>query len=148
MALREALERLGPDERELVVARYGEGRPATELAAGRGVSSNTMRWRLKEALRRLRVLLTPMHEPSMRPDQQIQALVQAIEHQLGQAREHWSGRVVLHLQPSPERTNIERVELLPPGPRRVGMQLRKTLLETSLPGCDAPPFEMHFDISP
>ncbi|MBV1861624.1 MAG: sigma-70 family RNA polymerase sigma factor [Nannocystaceae bacterium] len=147
-ALHAALALLDADERELVLARYGEGCPANELAARRGVSPNTLRWRLKETLRRLRLLLVPIREPSMQPDDQLRILVQAIETRLQGVEDEWNGRVVVHLQPSPQGTDVERVELIPPAPRRIGMRMRKSLMTMRLPACAVPPFEMHFEVSP
>lgn len=84
----------------------------------------------------------------MQPDEQLRILVQAIETRLHGVGDEWKGRVVVHLQPSSQGTDVERVELIPPAPRRLGMQMRKSLMTTRLPSCAVPPFEMHFEISP
>ncbi|HUY08128.1 MAG TPA: sigma-70 family RNA polymerase sigma factor [Candidatus Dormibacteraeota bacterium] len=56
----EALRRLGPDHRLVVLEIYYRGRPSREVARQLGVPEGTVRSRLYYALRALRVLLDDM----------------------------------------------------------------------------------------
>lgn len=56
--LRDALERLGPDDRALLAMRYVAGFNATELAAVLGISPSGTRTRLERLVARLRQELT------------------------------------------------------------------------------------------
>lgn len=56
--LRDALERLGPDDRALLAMRYVAGFNATELAAALGISPSGTRTRLERLVTRLRQELT------------------------------------------------------------------------------------------
>lgn len=56
--LRDALERLGPDDRALLAMRYVAGFNATELAAALGISPSGTRTRLERLVARLRRELT------------------------------------------------------------------------------------------
>lgn len=49
-----AMERLDPDQRELIVQRFFVGRPQVEIAADAGVSPSTITNRLERAIERLR----------------------------------------------------------------------------------------------
>ncbi len=55
-----ALERLAPDQRAAVVARYYLGMSETETAAALTLPLSTIKWRLHAARQRLRLLLSPM----------------------------------------------------------------------------------------
>lgn len=60
-ALEEALTRLDPDDRNLVVGRYCEGHTAGELSTAFGVPASTVRTRLSRSLQRLRDHLDRTH---------------------------------------------------------------------------------------
>ena len=53
---REAIEKLPPKYREIVLARAYEGASFAAIASRQGVSVPTVRWRMHEAVRRLRLL--------------------------------------------------------------------------------------------
>lgn len=48
-AIRRAFDRLGPDDRTLIVMHYVEDRPLGEIAAALGVPTGTVKWRLSRA---------------------------------------------------------------------------------------------------
>jgi len=52
--MEEALRLLSPQEREAVHLRYLQGWTSAEIAARQGSPASTVRWRLKQALRKLR----------------------------------------------------------------------------------------------
>lgn len=60
-ALGEALGRLDPEDRNLIVARYCEGHTASELSTEFGVPSSTVRTRLSRSLQRMRDHLDRTH---------------------------------------------------------------------------------------
>ena len=123
----------------LLRARYVDDERAKDLAARSGRSANTVRWLLKDALRKLRVLLTPMREDSMKPDEHLQRLLTAFEQRLDWLGDEWSGRLVAHLRPDSKSTTVEAVDFIPSAPRHVSQRLRRILQSTPLPGCPLPP---------
>lgn len=60
-ALEEALARLDPEDRDLIVGRYCEGHSAGELSTEFGVPSSTVRTRLSRSLQRMRDHLDRTH---------------------------------------------------------------------------------------
>lgn len=60
-ALQEALSRLDPEDRNLIVGRYCEGQTASELSTEFGVPSSTVRTRLSRSLQRMRDHLDRTH---------------------------------------------------------------------------------------
>jgi RNA polymerase sigma-70 factor (ECF subfamily) len=57
--VRAALLRLVPEQRRAVVARYYLGLSEAETAAAQSAPLSTIKWRLHDARRRLRLILTP-----------------------------------------------------------------------------------------
>ena len=55
-----ALARLVPEQRSAVVARYYLGMSEAEMAAALAAPLSTIKWRLHDARRRLRLILSPM----------------------------------------------------------------------------------------
>ncbi len=60
-ALEQALSRLDPEDRNLVIGRYCEGHTATELSSEFGLRASTVRTRLSRSLQRLRDHLDRTH---------------------------------------------------------------------------------------
>jgi RNA polymerase sigma-70 factor (ECF subfamily) len=60
--VREALDRLGPNDGELLVLRYVEQLSTPEIAAALGLSVGAVKMRHLRALQRLRVLLNDPFE--------------------------------------------------------------------------------------
>jgi RNA polymerase sigma-70 factor (ECF subfamily) len=58
--IRAALDRLGPDQRAAVVARYYLGWTEAQLAEALACPPSTVKWRLHAARQRLRALLRPL----------------------------------------------------------------------------------------
>jgi DNA-directed RNA polymerase specialized sigma subunit len=72
LALREALYRLAPRYRAVLVLRYLEDLPDDEIAKVLGCKPTTVRSQVARALARLRVLCADLDigsEPSLRPDE-------------------------------------------------------------------------------
>lgn len=138
MAMRAALDQLDEATRALVCARYVDGHRAKDLARECNRSANTVRWQLRDAIR----------QQSMQPNEELQHLLAAVEDRLDALGDGWSGRLVVHLRPTPAQTLVDTVELIPTPPRGIRLRARRALQSPPLPGCTLPPFEMHFDISP
>ena len=145
-ALERALDRLNATELRLLHDRYVAGKSSRQIAAGDPATANTIRWRLKTLVDRLRTLLTEYLEPSMTPDREVRVLVRSIERCLESLTDAWTGRLVIHLEPSPASTNVERLDFIPPAPPGLRAQLQRQLKAESLPGCSVTGrFEMHFE---
>jgi len=61
--VREALAALPPDERELLVAKYGEGRSCGQIASRKGITVKSLEYRLAKARETLRARLTDLFSP-------------------------------------------------------------------------------------
>lgn len=146
-AVERALQRLDPESSQLLEERFVVGRSSSEIAAALGVAASTIRGRLRTTLERVRTLLREHVEPSLEPDERLRRVIAEIEAALEALRSTWTGRLVLHLEPSSKCTRVAQLEFFPPASRTVRHDTRRRL--EALPGCDVPgPFEMHFECSP
>lgn len=145
-AVERALQRLDPESSQLLEERFVVGRSSSEIAAALGVAASTIRGRLRTTLERVRTLLREHIEPSLEPDEGLRHVVSEIEATLEALTSTWTGRLVLHLEPSAKRTRVAQLEFFPAASRTVQHDTRRRL--EALPGCDVPgPFEMHFECS-
>jgi RNA polymerase sigma-70 factor (ECF subfamily) len=59
-SVREALATLPPEERELLVSKYGEGRSCEQIASRKGITLKSLEYRLAKARETLRARLTTL----------------------------------------------------------------------------------------